>query len=204
MPTTRASLLSRVRDSADQEAWGLFEREYRELVLRYCRARGLQEFDAEDVLQIVMISLARALPNFTYRPELGRFRDYLGRAVRNTILRLRTGPLSSRATLRQVALPQEELEALTDPAGEEADEVWEREWMNHHYARALGSLRKSFRPDTLAVFEALVAGSSVPEVCARFGVDAESVYQSGSRVRRRLSELVAAQVRAEEFEERDG
>src|SRR5688572_18449843 len=54
---TRPSLLKRVRDPRDAEAWRQFEGRYGELVLAYCRARGLQPCDAEDVRQLVMAKL---------------------------------------------------------------------------------------------------------------------------------------------------
>ena len=84
---TQPSLLSRVRDGSDQAAWREFEAKYHELLLRYCRARGLQRSDAEDVRQIVMMNLAKFLRNFDYSPEKGGFRSYLGRVVRNSISR---------------------------------------------------------------------------------------------------------------------
>ena len=84
---THPSLLSRVRDGSDQAAWREFEAKYRELLLRYSRARGLQQSDAEDVCQLVMTNLAQSLRNFDYSPEKGRFRSYLGRVVKNSISR---------------------------------------------------------------------------------------------------------------------
>ncbi|MCA9253978.1 MAG: sigma-70 family RNA polymerase sigma factor, partial [Phycisphaerales bacterium] len=75
--TTRASLLLRIRDPDDQRAWREFDGAYGELIVRYCRARGLQLVDAEDVRQLVMLNLSRSIPRFEYQPEVGRFRDYL-------------------------------------------------------------------------------------------------------------------------------
>ena len=89
---TRPSLLSRVRDGSDQAAWREFEAKYRELLMRYCRARGLQQSDADDVRQLVMMNLAQSLRNFEYSPEKGRFRSYLGRVVRNSISRYFSRP----------------------------------------------------------------------------------------------------------------
>ena len=78
--TTRPSLLARVRDLDDHHAWVEFESRYRDLILGYCRRRGLQRSDAEDVRQMVMLNLAQASSrNFEYQPQRsGRFRDYIG------------------------------------------------------------------------------------------------------------------------------
>ncbi|HMB71812.1 MAG TPA: RNA polymerase subunit sigma, partial [bacterium] len=58
--TTHPSLLQRVQDASDQEAWSLFEARYRELILRYCRRKGMSSFEAEDVRQMVMLGLVQA------------------------------------------------------------------------------------------------------------------------------------------------
>ena len=47
---TRASLLSRVRDPENDAAWREFEATYRDLIIRYCRARALQVADAAQVV----------------------------------------------------------------------------------------------------------------------------------------------------------
>src|SRR5262245_43365444 len=83
--TTRPSLLSRVRDTGNRSAWRDFDDRYGALIVHYCRACGLQHSDAEDVRQVVMLNLARSLPNFRYSRERGRFRSYLGRVVRNAV-----------------------------------------------------------------------------------------------------------------------
>lgn len=198
--TTQPSLLSRVRDPCDQEAWREFDGKYRELILRYARARGLQEADAADVLQVVMMALARALRGFRYRPELGRFRDYLRRSVRNAIAKTLSCPRAERQ-----ALWDEELDA--GPVGRGADgdgldELWDREWMHHHFRQALRRARACFEEQSLAVFQALVDGGSVAAVAAEFGVTEAVVYKTRQRMRDRLEELIAEQIRDEEFPER--
>ena len=143
-PSTHPSLLERLtRD--DAEAWREFEARYGDLLLRYGLARGLQLADAEDARQLVLLSLAKGLASFRYRPERGRFRDYLGRSVRNATFRVTARPKVAGTPLSEV-----ELLALPDADGapEEPDPLWEREWREHHLRRALGSL-SSRRPEAV-------------------------------------------------------
>ena len=56
--TTHPSLLARIQDLDDHAAWREFDARYRDLILRYCRRKGLQPSDAEYVRQIVMLNLA--------------------------------------------------------------------------------------------------------------------------------------------------
>jgi RNA polymerase sigma-70 factor (ECF subfamily) len=78
---TRPSLLSRVRDTADQAAWSEFDGRYRDLILRYACRQGLSAADAEDVRQLVMLRLVRVLPDFRYDAAHGRFQRFAKRAT---------------------------------------------------------------------------------------------------------------------------
>src|SRR5271167_1262857 len=82
---TRPSLLMRLRDPADAESWRTFIAVYGPLILRYARQRGLQDADAADVAQDVLAQVARSMREFTYEPDRGRFRDWLGTVVRHRI-----------------------------------------------------------------------------------------------------------------------
>lgn len=195
METTRPTLLKRLRDPGDQSAWREFDARYRELVLRVCLRSGLQAADAEDVRQVTMMGLARALPGFVYRPEVGRFRDYLGTVVRNAIRRHRARQgRGAEVLVGDVA-------ELSDPAdGEDAwSEGWNEEWKLHHYRLAMARVRASFRPRSLAVFDGLLEGRTGEELAREHGMTPEAVYKVKQRIRDRLRELIARQLREEEW-----
>lgn len=191
--TTQPSLLSRVRDSADDAAWREFDAKYRELILRYCRARGLQTSDAEDVRQIAMANLARSLRSFEYDPGRGRFRGYLGQVVRSAISRHFRRPDVRARALDTCALVSIE----ADDAGG-ADEVWEREWVWHHYRLAMQAIRAAFDPKSVQVFDRLLAGVSVGQLASDFQTTTQAVHKIKQRIRDRLKELIAAQIRQED------
>jgi RNA polymerase sigma-70 factor (ECF subfamily) len=86
-PFTRPSLLLRIRDPGDTESWNTFVEVYGPLIHRYGRSRGLQWADAENVTQEVFTKVAQAIRTFDYRPEQGRFRDWLGTVTCNEIKR---------------------------------------------------------------------------------------------------------------------
>lgn len=188
---TQPSLLSRVRDPADQAAWREFESKYRELILRYCRRRGLQATDAEDVLQGTLLKLMRSLPGFVYDPSRGRFRDYLCRAVRNAI-----ADLTVRQSSRPRPVDTEVLENVLEP--QPADEQWEEEWTDHHYRQAMATVRSTFEPQSVAVFERLLAGDPVEGVAAAFGMNVLAVHKVKQRVKERLQQLIETQIAEED------
>src|SRR5262245_65908564 len=77
MPTTRVTLLVRLRqDPTDQAAWDVFVERYGRHIYRWCRQWQLQDADAEDVTQDILVKLARKLRDFAYDPSRS-FRGWL-------------------------------------------------------------------------------------------------------------------------------
>jgi RNA polymerase sigma-70 factor (ECF subfamily) len=181
--TTRISLLSRVRNSSDDAAWVEFEARYRDLVLRYALARGVQHADAEDISQIVFMSLATALRGFHHSPQKGRFRDYLGRVVRNAVARFRSRPNPSPMSLD---IDAGLLEDVQDD--DTADALWDQQWVDHHYRLALRTVRETFDRKSVEIFEQLVEGKSVPSIAAQYATTDQAVHKVKQRIRARREE----------------
>lgn len=191
---TRPSLLLRLRDPADAEAWREFELLYRDLILGYCRRRGLQWSDADDIRQQVMLNLSKAAQgSFSYRPERGRFRNYLARMVQNAIAQhfARPNPAGQRLDTDMGA-------QLKHPESDATDELWDQEWVRHHFRLAMTEMRQTFEPKSVHVFERLLDGAPVAAVAAEYGMNPDAVYKVRQRIRQRLEELTAAQIKKED------
>ena len=78
-PTTRISLLLRIRDTANAAAWEEFAGLYWPVVYRFARRRGLNEHDAQDLAQNVLAAVAERVGD--WKPDEGRarFRTWLTR-----------------------------------------------------------------------------------------------------------------------------
>jgi RNA polymerase sigma factor (sigma-70 family) len=80
---TSPSLLGRLRESPeDESAWDEFVRRYQPRLLAWGRRWGLQESDAQEVAQNVMVRLASKLRVLSYDPSLS-FRGWLYTIARN-------------------------------------------------------------------------------------------------------------------------
>jgi RNA polymerase sigma-70 factor (ECF subfamily) len=192
--STSTSLLLRLRNPTDQDAWREFERDYRELLLRYFSRRSLRAADAEDVLQALMLDLARHLPNFTLDRERGRFRDYLFRCASNALTRWRERERRSEQRLDSTLASK-----LGDDAQHAADAAaWEREWVDHHYRLALRSVRRDFDARSVEIFERCVAGAPVEQLAREFALTSDAIYKLRQRIRARMQELIEQQIRAED------
>ncbi|MDB5389936.1 MAG: polymerase sigma factor [Planctomycetaceae bacterium] len=85
-PETRASLLIRVRDSADQAAWCEFVEIYWPVIIRLARLRGMQQADADDVAQTVLLAVAKSIERREHDRQQSRFRTWLNRVAQNAII----------------------------------------------------------------------------------------------------------------------
>jgi RNA polymerase sigma-70 factor (ECF subfamily) len=75
--TTDVTLLSRLHhDPRDQSTWSDFVARYGPKILRWCRRWVLQEADAQDVTQDVLLKLNARMASFAY-DALGSFRAWL-------------------------------------------------------------------------------------------------------------------------------
>jgi len=191
--TTHPSFLQRLKQSQAQDTWREFDSRYGELVIGYCRSRGLQPSDAEDIRQITMISIAKVLHNFQYNPTRGRFRSYLRRVVQSVILRHirsdRPAPLS---------LDVDSLSAHIEKDDGQIDELWENAWIRHHYRLAMKTLRETCDAKTLAIFDRFLAGETVADVARLFGMNEEAVRRARLRVKNKLKELIESQISEED------
>lgn len=76
--STRSSLIRRLSNLDDHEAWADFVARYAEPIHRIARAKGLSKTDAEDLVQQVLIRVARAMPSYRRVERDGAFRRWLG------------------------------------------------------------------------------------------------------------------------------
>jgi len=91
------------------------------------------------------------------------------------------------------------LDLLTAPLDEARDESWEFEWMQHHLRLAMRAVRAECAPESLAVFELLLSGRSVAAVAEQSGMTPDAIYKVKQRIRERLRERTALQIRDEEL-----
>ncbi len=157
------------------------------VVARWCRGKGLQQADVDDVLQEVFRAVARKLADFR-RDGRGSFARWLSTITRTKIVdhRRRQGKepaaVGGSDFLREV---EQVPAAESSHAGSSAEPTEEQLLVRS----CLDQIRGEFKEKTWQAFSlTALEGQAVAEVAAALGMSEGAVYIARSRVFRRLRE----------------
>jgi RNA polymerase sigma-70 factor (ECF subfamily) len=188
-PVTSVTLLMRLQQSpADEAAWAEFVERYGQRIHAWCRRWGLQEADAQDVTQTVLLKVIGAVQGFHYDPTQ-KFRAWLKTVTHHAWQDL----VRSRREVAaggEAASGDDPLQTLAarDELGARLEGAYEQELVEH----ALARVRPRVQPPTWEAFRLTAfEGLSGAEAAARIGMAVTSVYKAKSNVQK----LLEAEVR---------
>src|SRR5262245_32363600 len=186
-PLTSTTLLGRLRqEPADQEAWAEFVRRYGPQVYRWCRRWRLQEADAEDVTQAVLLRLSARMRTFIRDPAKS-FRAYLRTLARYAWC-------DFLETSRQTGAGGSEVLGLlyTVEAGDDLEQRLSEQFDQELLAEAQALVKGRVEAQTWEAFRlTAVDGLSGADAAAQLGLTVAGVYKAKSRVQQMLHEEVA-------------
>jgi RNA polymerase sigma-70 factor (ECF subfamily) len=175
---TSSSLLERLRQPFDPEAWERFVSLYTPLIYSWGRRVGLQEQDAADLVQDVFVTLLQVLPTFAYDRHRS-FRRWLWTV---TINKWRKDRKQDNRQVRGLGDHPEPVAIADDLEG-----AWEAEYQEHVANQALQLMRADFEETTWkACWEMVAVGRPPAEVAAELGLTVGAVYAAKFRVLKRL------------------
>jgi RNA polymerase sigma-70 factor (ECF subfamily) len=185
---TRPSLLVRIKDPRDRDAWEQFVEIYAPLVYSMARRRGLQDADAADLTQDVLRSVSCAVGRLDYDPRKGMFRSWLYTVTRNALNTFleaqRRVPRGSGDSALQAWLERQ-------PGPQEESALWDRDYQERLLHYAAERVRDSFEETTWQAFwQTAVAGKPAKQVATSLGITVGAVYIAKSRVLSRIKEEV--------------
>ena len=189
--TTRSSVIRAVANTENEAAWQRFFDLYAGFVFSIARSKGLNDTDADDIVQMVFVDLMRNLLSFKYDREKGRSRSYLAALVKWRVIdRL-------KAVRRDADLKADFMEEAKSAATTEDEDFEEREWQSAAMEETLRRIKPEVRPEHYAAFVAsAVEGQDTDVVTKLYGISRDSLYQIRKRLTVKLREKLA-EVRAE-------
>ncbi len=194
-PQTRPSLLLRIRDARDHQAWSQFAEIYTPLIYGYVRQRGLQDHDAADLTQEVLAVVARAVRGLDYDAGRGSFRGWLFTIVHRKLLNF----LAGRQRHPQGTGDSAMLDRLhQQPAAREEEELWDQAHEQQLFAWASNQVRQKVEEHTWQAFwRTAVEGQDTKSVAAALAISVAAVRLAKSRVMAQIKKLIA-QVQGDE------
>lgn len=175
---TSPTLLLRLRQTGDNDAWKRFVDLYTPLLYHWAAKSGLQSADAAELIQDVFVVLVRSLPEFRYDPNRS-FRAWLHTLLRTKwIDKQRRLPQSADAAGLSAVAGPDDFVALEDD-----------EFRKFLVQRAMQLAEEEFGATTVQAFRATALESRpAVEVATELGISENAVYLAKRRVMQRLKE----------------
>jgi RNA polymerase sigma-70 factor (ECF subfamily) len=187
-----------LKDWNDQESWQIFFDTYWRLIYNTAVKAGLNDAEAQDVVQETILSVCKKLPGFEYDPAKGSFKAWLLTVTRWRItaqLRKRR-PETGQPGLERLPPTRTArtatVERVADPARSALDALWDEEWEKNLLAAAIERVKKKVTPKEYQVFDFYVSQKlPVSQVARALRVNRGQVYLAKHRINRLIKKEIA-------------
>lgn len=178
-PTTSKTLLDRIA-AGDEISWDEFYSRYCGIVRDLAKFKGLDDAEADDICQQVMLQFFKQSKTFKFDPDIARFRTYFGRIITSKI---------ANYYRRKKEEPVEEVEDM--PTEDQNDELFLNEWRKMILKDAERELKNRVAPETFQAYELYaVQNRPVEKVAAYLDCSVNQVYQAKKRCFAMMREIL--------------
>jgi RNA polymerase sigma factor (sigma-70 family) len=181
---TRITLLEKVQNQYDNQAWEEFAASYQDYIYAVLRHMNIPYEDAGDLLQQVLLKLWKKLPEIDIH-KLSRFRSYLAVMTKNCAhdyLRKKISERQKHEKLKE----SNELEYFDSITMPDINRIAEIEWNNYIAGRALENISQDFSDKAIDLFKGILSGRDIKELAEELGMGLSTAYRLKSRVKERL------------------
>ena len=193
MEETSLSLLARLRRSPESETWSRLVDLYAPLIRAWLRKYDVQDSDADDLTQEVLLAVSKDLGKFEHGGQPGSFRGWL-KAILVNRLRKFWRVRDRRPQARGDSDIDARLAQLDDPASE-MSQIWNRQHDQYVLRQLLALVEPHFTPNTWTAFCRVALEGADPGVVAKeMGISRNAVIIAKCRVLSRLRQESAGLV----------
>ncbi len=191
---TRATLLLRIRDPRNAEAWREFMAIYEPLIHAIAVRFGFQSADADELTQEVFLTVLEKQHQYQPNGESASFRRWLATVARNAALtRLRRSQAARSFYPTGGTDSVKRLNDAIDPSSDE--EAWNKRYEDEERSFLLGWAADQVRLRTdsstwSAFWMTSIEGVTVEEAARKLGISVGQVYVARCRIVKRLREAV--------------
>jgi RNA polymerase sigma-70 factor (ECF subfamily) len=191
-PSTRMSLVVRIRNPRDDRAWSEFVAVYEPVIFKMAKRRGIQDADAREIVQEVLMSVAAAIDRFDTE-STGSFRGWLSRITRNaTIDRLRSATAKHERVDASGARQRLEELAIADSLEKLSPEAeFEQDRRQQLFRWAAAEVRqRTGEKNWIAFWKTAVEGGTIANIAIELDISEGAVYVARCRILKRIRQLV--------------
>ena len=190
---TSLSLLARLRRSPESETWSRLVDLYAPLIRAWLRKYDVQDSDADDLTQEVLLAVSKDLCKIEHGGQPGSFRGWL-KAILVNRLRKFWRARDRRPQARGDSDIDARLAQLDDPASE-MSQIWNRQHYQYVLRQLLALVEPHFNPNTWTAFCRVALEGADPGVVAEeMGISRNAVIIAKCRVLSRLRQESAGLV----------
>ena len=178
-PSTSKTLLDRIA-AGDEISWDEFYNRYCRIVRDLAKFKGLDDSEAEDICQQVMLQFFKQSKTFRFDPDIARFRTYFGRIIQTKI--------ADYYRKR----PDEPVDAIEpEPVEEKDDDLFLSEWRKMILKEAECELKNRVSPETFQAYQLYaVQNRPAEKVAAYLDCSVNQVYQAKKRCFAMMREIL--------------
>ncbi|WP_169305368.1 sigma-70 family RNA polymerase sigma factor [Coraliomargarita akajimensis] len=178
---TSHTLLAKVHDLSDHQAWNTFVAKYQRFICHILRQSNIAPSDVDDLCQQILLKLTKSIGN--YDRSRAKFRTWLAQLIRNTLF----------DHYRKVYAKGEHIdsEALSgsledEQSSQRMEQHIEQEWALFIVNTAMTRVEGHFRGDSVEVYRLTLKGLSADAIAQQKGLTVSTVYSMNKRVKAKV------------------
>ena len=186
-PETRHSLIVRLKDERNELAWTEFACLYEPFLYRLCERRGVPQHHVPDVVQQILLAVAKSVDRWKNDTQTASFRRWLSKVARNIVIKFMTKERKIGG-----AKGGTEVVELMQAVADEPDQDQIRRYEHELIVWAAEQVKSEFIDSSWAAFWATtIDGRSVNDVASELKITPGSIYMSRSRIMARIKSKVS-------------
>ncbi len=180
---TRPSLIIKIRDSYNDNAWEEFVHFYQPFIYAVSRNLGVIEADLDDIVQKVILKAWKALPDFEYDNQKGRFKNWLAQITKNVVL---THFRTRQREQKRYESYQKELDGMDT----EFESMIESQWKISIGEMAWSNIKGRFSDITIQCFDYIKQGYKNKDIAKTLNMEPNAVAVLKKRIVGSLQEEI--------------
>jgi RNA polymerase sigma factor (sigma-70 family) len=171
---TRVTLLVRLKQSADEEAWREFESLYQGFIHSLILRMGINHHDAQDIAQAVLTKVWQKIEDFEYSSNRGKFHNWLAAMTRNTVkdfFRTKKNFITGRDSVEL----QDHYGSIEQQVLPDIENLAREEWVLHITNLAWDNIKADLYETKREVFKLVSAEVPNREIAEKLGISEASV-----------------------------